>query len=253
MSWSTRRKLLYFFVFLIAAFLIIGAPLYVILHEKPNCFDNRQNQREEGVDCGGPCVRLCKPLELIPVVLWQQSFQVASGVYAATAYVQNPNLRAEAFEVPYKFMLYDTKNNLLGERTGIAYIPPGRNFAVFEGGIRIASGTPVRTEFEFDESLTWQLSTTKPDLKIQNLTIATSSSPTIEADIVNSTYADIPRVDVVAVIYDEAGNAFAASKTYIDYIDKQSKGHVTFTWPEPFKKIPVRIEIIPLIDERSSS
>jgi hypothetical protein len=58
-------------------------------------------------------------------------------------------------------------------------------------------------------------------------------------------------VEVVAIVYDDVGNAFAASKTFVDFIDKQSVQHVTFTWPQVFKKAISRVELIPVINPKN--
>ena len=58
-SWSKKRQIIYlalvvgFFIFVTTVF------LFFLLYETPTCFDGKQNQEEIGIDCGGPCVRLC--------------------------------------------------------------------------------------------------------------------------------------------------------------------------------------------------
>jgi hypothetical protein len=252
MNWSARRKTIYLLIFFAIAILLIGVPVFLVTYKPPTCFDGKQNEGEAGIDCGGPCEKLCSPLELLPITLWQQTFKVLPGVYTAVAYIQNPNLKAEAFSVPYQFTIYDTSGNVLTQKTGTADIPPGENFAVLESNIQIATATPAHTDFQFSDQFVWQVAPDDPQLTVQNLSISAGQSPSVEADILNPSYTNLPRVDVTAIVYDASGNAFAASKTYLDSLPAQSSGHVVFTWPLPFSGTPTRAEIIPLIDDRPS-
>ena len=76
-----RKQIVIAFVFL-GIFSLIGGGIYLTHHSKPTCFDNKRNQGEEDVDCGGPCI-LCElkynpPLSLAdsPVLLVNQKNKV---------------------------------------------------------------------------------------------------------------------------------------------------------------------------------
>jgi hypothetical protein len=248
MTWGQRRKLLYFGIFVAVIVIGIGVPIFTLVYEKPTCFDNKQNQNEQGIDCGGTCIKLCKNLQLQPVVRWQQAFNVGERLYTAVAYINNANLNAEALDVPYTFTLYDAQNVVITTRKGTIDIPPGKNFAVIEPNITLSDKIPVRTLFEFGPEYSWKLITKKPPL----LTVEdqvwsdTDTAPRITAQIINSTFEDIERVDVAVIVYDEQKNAFAASKTYITNLQSESKRDIVFTWRQPFPKQVSSIEIIPI-------
>lgn len=244
-SWSAKRKLTYSSIIIGFFALVIGVPAFFYLYEEPTCFDNRQNGAEQGVDCGGGCVKLCKSLELRPVVQWQQTFRISSDTYSAIAYIQNPNVTAQAFQVPYKFTLYDSANKVLSERQGSTYIPPGKNFAIVETGIKIFGNPPARTSFELGDEFTWYASKQIPELVVSNILVSgATSTPALEADIMNTTFTNINRVDMAAILYDADGNAVTGSKTYVDAIPRQSSHRVVFTWPEPLARSVARVEII---------
>lgn len=249
MSWATKRKLIYFFSFLLIIIVVVGLPLFFLLYKRPTCSDNRKNQGEQGVDCGGPCVKLCKAEQLTPVINWQQAFMVTPGTYSAVAYIYNPNVYAEAFNVPYTFILRDSRGQMVAERRGTATIPAGKYFAVFESGISAGDKVPTRAEFEFGQEFNWAaIRSDLPDIQSFNPTLANAStSPTIDADIKNSSTINVGRIDVTAIVYDLSGNAFAASKTYLDSLLHGATGHVVFTWPRPFDRPVSRIELIPVV------
>ncbi len=245
MTWAGKRKLIYFSGFILVIGILVGTPLVLFFYKAPTCFDGKQNGTEQGIDCAGSCVKLCKPLELEPVVLWQQDFKVAPGVYTAVAYVQNPNLNAEAKLVPYTFKLYDSKNVVISERKGTVYIPPGKNFAVFESGIKTAENVPEHVSFDFTGEFNWQSARAGlPQLVIKDPLLSNAStSPSVDVDIQNPTLNPINRVNLTAIIYDLAGNAVAASKTYISNLDRQSSQHIVFTWPYSFPQLAVACEV----------
>ncbi len=245
MSWATRRKLIYLFSFIISLSVLIGVPLFVFTREQPTCFDSKQNGDEQGVDCGGSCTRICKPLALNPVVLWQRSFKVASDVYSAAAYIQNPNVNAEADHVSYIFTLYDKNNVVITQRKGETYIPAGKSFLVFESLLQANNRIPDRTVFEWTSDPDWQkVRKNLPALTVQNPTLLNAStSPSVEADIQNPTFTPLNRVDVTAVVYSLEGNAVATSKTFITNLDQKSSQHVVFTWPYPFPQTGSACEV----------
>ena len=133
--WATKRKVTYLSIALSVLVILAAVPISLSLYRPPTCLDGRQNQGEDGVDCGGPCQLLCKSKTLEPIVLWQRFFKVSPGVYNAVAYVQNPNVNSAAYNVPYVFRLYDARNLIIYERKGITAIAPRVTTPVFESGI----------------------------------------------------------------------------------------------------------------------
>ncbi len=244
-SWATKRKLSYFSGLVALLAIVVGIPLFVTFYKKPTCFDNKQNGTEIGVDCGGSCTQLCKALELNPVVLWQQKFKIAPGYYSVAAYVQNPNLSAEAKDVNYTFTLYDSGNVKIAERKGKTYIPAGKNFVVFEGTINVGESIPARITFDFSDDFIWKVvRNTNSKLIVHNpLIFNASTSPRIEAGIENPTFNNIDRVDVTALVYNLDGNAVAASRTFLSNLQKKSEQQVVFTWPYPFPLQGVACEV----------
>lgn len=76
-----RKQIIVALVFL-GIFSLVGGGIYLTYRSAPTCFDNKRNQGEEDVDCGGPCI-LCElkynpPLSLAdsPVLLVNQNNKV---------------------------------------------------------------------------------------------------------------------------------------------------------------------------------
>ncbi len=248
-SWSAKRKTLYFSAFVAAVLLFIAIPTALVVYRPPTCQDNKQNQGEAGVDCGGPCVNLCQEKELEPIVLWQRSFEVGPGAYNVIAYVQNPNVSSAAIQVPYVFRLYNSDQVLIGERTGKVNLPPNKSFPVFEANVPSGKQIPARVSFEFREKPYWvRQKSVFPDVRINKIQLSREdSSPLLTAEIENRELRTFDRVPVVAILYDTAGNAVAASRTIVDSVEGQSSQPIVFTWPKPFGVTISEKEIVPIL------
>jgi Mg-chelatase subunit ChlD len=237
MTWAMKRQIIYFSIFMAIMLVVIGIPLFSIYYEAPTCFDNKQNGNELGVDCDGLCNRLCRALEAKPVVEWYRLLDVQPGLSTAVAYLQNPNLDAEAKVAPYTFTIRDASNTIIAERKGTTYIPAGKNFAIFESNIVIpADAGQLRTTFELSEDFEWtRAPKDAPKVLVANQQVdAFSMKPSVTATLTNTSFTDLGRVNATVIIYNTDGNAVAASKTYVDRINKQGNAQVVFTWPRQF-------------------
>lgn len=250
--WAAQRKLRLLFVILgvfVLAVLVQIVIGYFALHRPPSCNDGIKNQAEVGIDCGGPCANLCKSQALDPVVFWQKYLPVVPGVYNVAAYIQNPNLDAEADSVPYTFKLYDKNDILIADRSGQTVIPAKTTFPIFEGAVSTGSAIPSRITFSFDSPVVWSpVKTTEPTIKITDQALDTITGiPHISATLTNSTFTPIHGFDVLVVVYDSQGTAQAVSKTVVDLLDQNSTAVVNFSWPKAFSFAPAKIDIIPKI------
>lgn len=233
---------------------VIGVPTAILLYEPSTCFDGKQNQEETAVDKGGPCLLLDERTLSPHAVLWSRSFLVRGGLYSATAYIENPNREAGVRSVDYRFGLYDERNVLVAERSGRTYIMPGGITPVFEGAINTGNRVVARTYFEFTSPLVWErMMNIASVLTIGNKKVANvTATPRLTAEVENTSVAAIPNPSFVAVVFDTAGNAFAASATTLPRLEEGEKGEIVFTWPDPYPRAVGRIDILPLLPPLSA-
>jgi len=250
MTWALKRQILYILVFLLFFGLFGFLIIYPHFNKPPTCFDGSQNGVETGVDCGGSCVKACIFETDEVSVLWARSFMVVPGRYNAVAYLENHNKNLAVDKIKYQFRFADKDNIYLGRREGVAFIPPGRNFAIFERGIELGSSEPIYTTFSFTETPNWisvsntkinQLQVLVSDINLENET----TSPHLSAVLKNSSLFNIPDVSVVAILYDAKHNAISASSTYLDELAGEEEKIINFTWPLPFNGKTVIREILP--------
>lgn len=251
-SWGHRQQTKYILTaVIIVAVLLIVAVYFGFFNNKPTCFDGKLNGDETGVDCGGSCLKICEADQLNPIVLYTRIFQVnnqpSDGIYSLLAVIEDPNVSLYAQNVPYIFKIYDKDNVVIGERKGEVFIPPNKIFPIFEGTFKTGTRVPARMTFQFSDSPVWRKAVlSEPALNVlnENVTVA-SSSARLEALLENPYPYDLSNIEVVALLYDENDNVFAASKTVVDSLPRRVKAPLIFTWPVPFTASTSKIDIIP--------
>jgi hypothetical protein len=181
-------------------------------------------------------------------VQWARAFKVRDASYSAAAYIENPNDHAGFGLRPYKLSLYDSQNILVAEKSGYAYAMPGGITPVYISDIDTGNRIATHAYFEFTAPALWlQLADTSSAVKVTNRQISdVTSVPRIEATVTNTDVT--PRTDVtfVTVVFDTAGNAFAASATHMDRLEAGASQQIVFTWSDPFALQIGRVDIIPV-------
>ncbi len=232
--WTIRRQLFFLFIFLV----IIGVILFSLWYyvKKPTCFDNKQNQDEEGVDCDGQCEKEClkKPDEI--VVLWSKSFKVRDDYYEAAALIENPNFSLGTDYIKYTFKLFDENNILIAVRDGSTFINPGEKYLVLEPIIKINGGIPKRTFIEFDTNNSkWKNISKKPlKLIVKGKQFYLGNPLRFSANIKNESLSDAEDVYVAVLLSDEQDNIKAVGTTKIDIIKNSESADAFFTWPDGY-------------------
>ena len=65
---TKRKKIVIIFIYL-TFFLLFSLSLYFYFKPQPSCSDGKQNQNEQGVDCGGVCVQECDIVKAQPLII----------------------------------------------------------------------------------------------------------------------------------------------------------------------------------------
>ena len=242
-----------------ALFSLCGVIFYFTSVYAPStCFDNMQNGGEAGVDCGGACTRICAFTVTPPQIVWAESFRITDGQYNAVAYVENKNTVAATPVLEYIFRLYDGAE-VLAERKGTTILPPNSVYPIFEGRIATAPGRiPTKTEIEIKPSDLWLPATVGRNqfrtVDVELLT--TDTRPRLNVEIENTELTEARNVEVVATIFNRAGEPVTASQTFIDNFSPRSTSEIVFTWPNSIAKTVRSCEVpsdIMLVLDRSGS
>ena len=247
MSWSSRKKSKYIGALATVVAIVVAFFLFSILYNPPTCQDGKQNQGEEGVDCGGPCQMICGFEIIDPIIHWSRLSKTLEGVYSVTTLVENPNVSAEARSVPYILKIYDDEGLLVNERAGEVFIPADVIFPVFDGAIETGNRAPQKAIFEFTQKPNWTKTTAELKISISNIQFFEKNNlPRVSAIVNNDTVKNIKNVELIVLVFDKQDNLINSSKTFLDLIEKNSSEKIVFTWPIAFDREATKIDIFPV-------
>ena len=222
--------------------------LYPIIFKKSTCSDGKKNGDEVGIDCGGSCLRMCLEKTSDPLVLWARAFPVLGNTFNLVALVENQNKDSAIGNIDYEFRVYDVNNRMIGRRTGSTFIPPNKQFAVFEPRFDGGEAEVKSVVFEFTGPLTWikkEATLNTLPIYVDNITMGSDEkSPSLTARVKNESVNDLPTFDVITILYDKDNNAINASKTFRDGLASGDSLSVYFTWPLPFSSQPVKKDVL---------
>lgn len=249
------RRLQYgggFAAFWLFAFLVV----YVVYFYDPaDCFDGVQNGAETGVDCGGPCVRICAAEVDPPRIVWADSFEIIPGQYNAVAYVENRNRVAATQQLTYRLELFNDTGEIIAERSGATILPPNGVYPIFEGRIETTNDqVPAETRLTIGEPELWQPATVGRDqFQTRDIElVGAGERPRLSVILENLELRPAENVEVVATIFNEAGEPLTASQTFIDELPGRDSSEVVFTWPNPIamtvKSCVVPTDVVVAID-----
>jgi hypothetical protein len=217
----------------VLAIIVAGIYFLFIGNPKPTCFDNKKNQDEEGIDCGGIC-KTCSPAQTLNIIS-QVFIPTTENNYDLVAKIKNPNDDQGADIINYEFSLYDSANQLIGIRTGKTYILPQETKYIVEQKF-YTDKTIAKTEFKFND-ISWKKLSQINDLELRinnaEYQILEDGSNLLVGAIENKTSYDLDTIKVVGVLLDENKNIIAAGETSMNTVLKdESRGFEIF-WPYP--------------------
>ena len=250
-SWRARRQLA---VFALIAAVAGGIAFWVALKFVPSstCSDNRKNQGELGIDCGGPCgpCELKKPRNVS--IFWARFGHAAPGVFDAVALVENPNETLSSGAVQYEFAFFDDIGEI-GRRVGTTFIFPQERIYVVEPNIQLVR-EPTRVEFKILAAPAWQLTSGElptlvvQDRKYQIRDIGGHNQSVAEATIANASPLDFRRMETAIVVLDRDGNVIGANRVVNEGINAGTSVHVVSLWPTALPGEVVTIEVRPRVN-----
>lgn len=216
---SRFLKQLIYGVFYLAILFGVGYLFYAPFKSPASCFDNRQNQGETEVDCGGPCqscdLKRLKPIQVSEV----QIFDIGDKKLSALFELKNPNVSYGAASFKYKIVFYDSSGAELAVIDRESFIYPGELKLIGEPAIALDPASVKRAQTELRE-FSWkpvsEFSAPKAqtrDLKIE-VKDATGEAR-LTGLLVNQNSFGLSRAAIIAVIQDQLGRRTGFSKTLL--------------------------------------
>jgi hypothetical protein len=247
MTWAMRRRSLLIAVLILCAAAFIAIVVVAFTYQAPSCMDHKQDQGEDGVDCGGPCPYLCAVDEAAPRVTFVRPVSPQVGRTDIIAYIDNENPDAGAVGASYTLELYNSDGTVLATHSGSINLPPGTTVPLYLSDVYTGREVVTQAFLSIDPtSLKWQQTDVRPILPIpSNIQIQNTQTPKITATLTNPVAREFDEETVVATVFDQSNNAIGASQTVIPILAPQGTAQITFTWNRPFSGTPVRVEILP--------
>ena len=119
------KQVVYGILYLVIVGAIATGIYFLFLKPAPSCFDGIQDEGETGIDCGGPCAKLCIPSNIAPIVPLGAVtiFSPLAGHVTVLAELENTNTDFAANSFDYVVTLYGADGS-----STVANIP-GSSFA----------------------------------------------------------------------------------------------------------------------------
>ncbi|MEK9186494.1 MAG: hypothetical protein AAB885_02810 [Patescibacteria group bacterium] len=218
MSNRLIKQIIYGGFYLVFFALILTGGVFWILPE-PTCFDNRRNQGETDVDCGGSCIdcalKNIQPISLFGTVEITPIDQASVGLFFQ---LQNPNLGYGAEKFNYTVHFYDSNDREIQSLSRESFIYPSQIKTVIEPIVKVSSKNVARIEVEITNP-SWISSQqwSRPILQSRAVRIEIlGSQGKISGLVLNNTSGLLSSVDVFAVLYGNDNSLAAVSKTVIN-------------------------------------
>lgn len=233
-----RRLKQFLYLCLFAAFWAgVAGLFYLAFFKAPvSCMDGKQNQGEEGVDCGGPCRAFCLPQSLVPPspLGTPQVFQPTPTLLAVLAELKNPNATAGATEVPYAITVSGAAGTPLTVG-GVTSLYPGevRRLVLVRptGSLKgpLSARLAVATS-----TLRWAVAAQFPRPMLDIVDAVTTDSPDgvrVEGVLASNDALTVTDIAVVALFYDAGGRLLGASQTAIERLIPRTAVPFTISYP----------------------
>lgn len=234
-----------FGVFALLILAVIGYGIFLIAARppEPTCFDNIQNQNEEGPDCGGPCGIACEEKYPTPISIEPLALIATQGnTFDIILQLQNKNQFMGALSFNYTLELLDFEGNLISSKQGQSYLWPQETRLLIENSLNVPNLASVKARITETQ---WKKFEAKlPQFKIN---LAKMGAPEqgqvgfyqIDATLLNETLREYPALDINILLFNASEKLISANKTRLSNIKPTEQRFFRVVWFSPFEGRPV--------------
>lgn len=211
------KQIIYGFGYLLLLALIIFVVYYASFRPTPSCLDNRQNQGETGVDCGGPCSS-CELKNLAPLKISEIKYFPAGSRILIAAEIQNPNLNYGADRFSYSVDALSKDGRVIKSIAGESFVYAGEIKYILEQ-VEINSNEVGDVKIKItDFSPKPKEQFSEPSLQLRSVKTEESEQKTVEASgfLKNNNAYNLSKVRIIGFLANSAGVRISASKTELE-------------------------------------
>lgn len=231
-------------------FFVLGTGGYLAFKPQPSCFDGKQNQNEEDVDCGGICTLACVE-EVIgnDLLVREITFiQTGESKYDIVARIFNPNNDIGAGNFRYSLFLKDASDKEIARVSGSNFILPQETKSLLALNLE-PTEVPVKAVIELSD-FEWQRLRgyqAKPELNIYSKRYVAAPDPAtfgvVTATVVNDSVYDFRTVELKVILRDAKGNPLAVNQSNMQTVTVGREQDIRIVFPEPFAGVVANVEI----------
>lgn len=225
----TGKQLSFGSIYLLILILIVGGAYLLYLKPAPSCTDNKQNQKETAVDCGGSCIP-CEVKGLNLVTEEVKIFPTGTGQATLLAKVRNPSREFSA-SFSYEFNLGGTRLNQR-ELRGKGMIAPQKSQYIVVPNLPISADSIGGADLNIAE-LNWSENKSPAlNIRIDSQSNADKTRVTVTGVLSNNSAVNLSRVKLTALLFDKEGKVLNASIAELEKVDAfKTKQFIVF-FPE---------------------
>lgn len=220
-------------------FSLISCGIYAMLRPAPTCLDDKKNQREEGIDCGGPCAPCQKAISTQELKIEETAFVYGGPEkFDVLAKITNPNNEYGSPAFSYEFILKGADGGELSRRSGEEFILPGETKYVIETNLETGI-QPQSVEYQIKKT-DWQefIDYQKPGLNIYskryNLIASGVGYGEAYGLLKNESPFDFNFIKIKVVLRDGFGKPIALNTTDVRTINSGEQRDFRLLWPLSF-------------------
>lgn len=229
------KRLFIIFIYLII-FGSIGSLIYFTFIYNPTCTDGEKNQKEEKVDCGGPCSPCINEITAEKIKIDEKYFVYgSSNRFDVMAKITNPNDKYGAAKFNYEFKLLDQSGAVLARESGVNFILPKENKYIVNLNL-YSSVNPYTVDFSISD-VVWEelLEYEEPKLNIYSKDYNQESDKnTVFGLLRNESYFDFNFIEIDIILRGRDGKPVALGKNEMRTIKSQEERDFKMIWPYRF-------------------
>ena len=234
------KQFIYGSIYLVVfAALIYGAYILFIYARPASCFDDRQNQGERGIDCGGPCAPCGLKLVQDIATSTPQILEIDKNRVSVLAEIRNFNQNFGAEQLFYNINFYDFSGKQIKSISGSSFIYAGEIKNIIEPLVEIPFSAIKKSEILISNT-SWISSEEfiKPETEIREIKIEELNG-TISARglLVDNSAFRLKQIGVSVFVFNKSGLRLGISKTALQDIDAFGQRVFSVTVPVGDKAI----------------
>ena len=245
MDYRRKKHLIIVSILALVLVLLLTGAYFKWFYQGATCFDNKQNQKEEGVDCGGPCEMSCEFLTVKKLeTQWVKAILLKDGFYDLAAKVENLNPNFGLAQFRYAFELFDAADQLIVRKEGDSFILPNQSKYIIEANVAVGAA-PVKTELVILDSVKtdWQRLNDNfetPDIYVHDKQFkylenqaGQPASAQVSGIIKNNSDFDFDKIVVSVALFDTNKEMIGVNKTQAHTIPASEERYFSVLWFSP--------------------